>query len=77
MQARGHETRRGKIVGGKERTDLEWGENGGARDTISVYDSGIEGCVDQNDTLCLTVWSMCERSVTLSACSSEFRWSLN
>ena len=30
-------------------------EDGRARDTIFVYDSGIEPYVDQNDTLCLIV----------------------
>jgi hypothetical protein len=51
-------------------TESKWKENEGARDTIFVYNSGIERYVDQNDTLCLIVWTMCESFVALSANSS-------
>jgi len=52
---------------GRKITESKWKENEGARDTIFVYNSGIERYVDQNDTLCLIVWTMCESSVALSA----------
>jgi hypothetical protein len=52
---------------GRKIAESKWKENEGARDTISVYNSGIERYVDQNDTLCLIVWTMCESSVAWSA----------
>lgn len=60
---------------GRKITESMWEENERARDTIFVYNSGIERYVDQNDTLRLLVWTMCESSVALSATPFIPKWS--